>query len=76
MKVNEENLQLINDNSARDINNNLPKKSFVAFTQNQFDIGNGNIINLDIWETSGGRSYLPLTLSYSKSADILLYVHI
>ena len=46
-KVNEENLQLINDNSARDINNNLPKKSFVAFTQNQFDIGNGNIINLN-----------------------------
>ena len=30
-----------------DINDNKPRKSFIAFTNKQFDIGSDNIINLN-----------------------------
>ena len=46
-KVTSENLEKVNDNSARDINDNKPRKSFIAFTNKQFDIGSDNIINLN-----------------------------
>ena len=46
-KVTPKNLEKVNDNSARDINDNKPRKSFIAFTNKQFDIGSDNIINLN-----------------------------
>tara|TARA_B100000902_G_C27314703_1_gene920520 strand:+ start:101 stop:1363 length:1263 start_codon:yes stop_codon:yes gene_type:complete len=46
-KVTPKNLEKVNDNSARDINDNKPRKSFIAFTDKQFDIGSDNIINLN-----------------------------
>ena len=32
-------------------------------------------IQLDIWDTSGGERYLPITINYCNNADIILYVH-
>ena len=45
-EVTDKNLELINDNTAKDIQNNNPKKSFIAFTDRQYDIGSSNIINV------------------------------